>query len=240
MIVTKKWIEKNYNEFNRRYFDGVLPQVKFHTSHSQRRWGYAAYVYDMVNNTVTPYSLTISNYYDTSERVKQNTLLHEMIHIYEYYTYPERFVRHRKHERRYDAHGKFFQTIARRINRDGWNISKYVSYEDLSNARESKVIKVKNNRKQNDAVICVCLGNYTSLMFKTDIPKLNKFQKTLNECNDGIEQQIGKINNITYYTFNNRELSRKRSCIRQLRGWQYTNKEIDYNLSNWNASKICV
>lgn len=120
MKVSKKWIIKNYLEFNKKYFDNKLPIVKFNIDHNKYVFGYADFENDYVNNTIIPYSISISNYYDTPEEVKKNTLLHEMIHIYEYITYPMRFFGNRY--KYYNGHGMFFQMNAALINKDGWNI----------------------------------------------------------------------------------------------------------------------
>ena len=240
MIVTKDWIKQNYCKFNRIYFDGVLPMVKFKTSRAEHNWGYATYMFDVQKNTVIPYSITISNYYDSPEWVKQNTLLHEMIHIYEYYVYPERFIKHKKYSRRYDAHGLFFQQIANRINRDGWNVSKYVDSSSVNESQLSSKTIANNNKKINRAVICVCRAKDTSFLFKTDIKKINDVNKTLHRDKSYIEFRIGKINDIKYYKFDNPQLAKKSSCVTQLRGHFVSNKKIDEHLKIWNAQQISV
>ena len=182
----------------------------------------------------------MSNYYDSPEKVKQNTLLHEMIHIYEYYTHPERFIKHRKYSRRYDAHGLFFQQIANRINRDGWNISKYVDMSAIDSSRISSKTIANNNKKINQALICVCRAKDTSFMFKTDVNKINKVNDTLRRDMPYIEIRIGKINNVKYYKFDNPQLAKKSSCVTQLKGNFINNKKIDEQLKIWNAEQIAV
>ena len=67
MIVTKSWIENNYNKYNNLYFGGVLPNIEFKISRSKRTWGYAAYTYNRFTSKVTPISITIANYFDSPE-----------------------------------------------------------------------------------------------------------------------------------------------------------------------------
>ena len=43
MIVTKSWIENNYNKYNNLYFGDVLPKIEFKISRSKKTWGYATY-----------------------------------------------------------------------------------------------------------------------------------------------------------------------------------------------------
>ena len=93
MLVTKNWIEKNYNKFNKLYWDGKLPVIEFKINRSRNTWGFASFRYDFMNDTIIPLAITMSNYYDSPENVKIQTLLHEMIHIADYTFQPEHFIR---------------------------------------------------------------------------------------------------------------------------------------------------
>lgn len=123
MKISKKWIIRNYIEFNKKYFDNSLPFVRFFINNSKTMYGYAYFLYDE-NNNIKPYSITMSNYFDESEYENKNTLLHEMIHIYEYITFPKRFAWPKA--KTYNAHGMFFEMKAALINKDGWHIVKTV------------------------------------------------------------------------------------------------------------------
>ena len=92
MLVTKNWIEKNYNKFNKLYWDGKLPVIEFKINRSRNTWGFASFRYDFMNDTIIPLAITMSNYYDSPENVKIQTLLHEMIHIADYTFQPEHFI----------------------------------------------------------------------------------------------------------------------------------------------------
>ena len=124
MFVNKKWIIKNYIEFNKKYFDNSLPLVRFYINYSKDTYGFAYFLYDYENNTIKPESITMSNYFNESEYENKNTLLHEMIHIYEYITYPKRFMWPKV--KKYNAHGMFFEMKAALINKDGWHIVKSI------------------------------------------------------------------------------------------------------------------
>ena len=91
MLVTVSWIESNYRKYNKLYFGGILPSIKFKISRSKKTWGYASYTYNRIRNTVNPEAITISNYFDSPEDVKLTTLLHEMIHISVYPSNPRHF-----------------------------------------------------------------------------------------------------------------------------------------------------
>lgn len=129
MLVDVEWISRNYDYFNNLLWGGDLPSCKFATNMSKRTWGYASYTINRVTKELYNFGITLSNYWDSPEEVKQNTLIHEMIHIADYYFHPEHFT----NRRRYDAHGaEFFLKEAERIRPYGFDITKYVSQEQKS------------------------------------------------------------------------------------------------------------
>ena len=92
MLVTRNWIEKNYNKFNQELWNGMLPNINFVVSRASKTWGCAYYKFDWKNDTIIPEKIAISNYYDSPENVKIQTLLHEMIHIADYTFHPEQVI----------------------------------------------------------------------------------------------------------------------------------------------------
>ena len=62
----------------------MLPNINFVVSRARNSWGMAYYKFDWKNDTIIPEKIAISNYYDSPENVKIQTLLHEMIHIADY------------------------------------------------------------------------------------------------------------------------------------------------------------
>ena len=97
MIVTTEWMSSKYNEFNLKYWDGALPRIDFKTNKSSKTWGFASYRLNVNADrrsyqSITPVCITMSNYYDSDEWVKENVMLHEMIHIADYYFHPEHFL----------------------------------------------------------------------------------------------------------------------------------------------------
>ena len=130
MIVTTTWIEHNYTTFNNLYWNGMLPNISFKISRSRNNWGFASFRYDFMNNTIVPLAITMSNYYDSPENVKIQTLLHEMIHIADYTFHPEHFIcnGYKVSARLYDAHGYWFNAEAKRLtNESGYKIANHVT-----------------------------------------------------------------------------------------------------------------
>lgn len=158
MIVTTKWMKEKYDEFNARYFEGKLPNIQFKVNNTNSRWGTASYHYSLSRGTITPTEIKMSNYHDSPEKVKINTLLHEMIHIADYTFHPEHFlVRDRwtgKYKRRrYDAHGPiFFLPEAARLNKDGWGIDAHVTQDEIESSTLSADNQMKLDKKKRTGV----------------------------------------------------------------------------------------
>ena len=218
MIVTTSWIEYNYNKFNKLYFGDTLPSISFKTSRSKKTWGYASYKYDFINSTIIPLSITISNYYDSPEDVKIQTLLHEMIHIEDYFWHPEHFIRNGKKitGHYYDAHGNWFMNEANRITEEsGYKIANHVTHEEVGRSCLSVRSQRLADNKLKDARIIVASDNCSYWIFKTDIYKINTVVKL-------IKYQLPHMKKITEYTTNNSSLASRRSCNTKLSGWHYS------------------
>ena len=156
MLVDVEWISRNYDYFNNLLWGGELPRCTFNTNMSRQTWGYASYKMNRITKELYDFGITISNYHDSPEEVKQNTLIHEMIHIADYYFHPEHFT----NRRRYDAHGpEFFLKEAARITPYGYDIQKYVSQEQQSVSQLNPTVKKNLERKATKGTP---IGLYTS------------------------------------------------------------------------------
>ena len=236
MLITKQWIEKNYNKFNEELFGGRLPNIQFKVNHSKNSCGFASYKYDYPNNTIIPQAITLSNYYDSPENVKLNTLLHEMIHIADYTFHPEHFIKNgrRVSGHRYDAHGWWFKNEAKRIEQFGWIITKHITKEEEEVSKLSDNSKRCLDKRKNDAILCVVHGTTgMNFYFKTDIYKIKTIKSTIKKYKF---YHIGDIRKIEFYTFNDDELSSLRSCGKRLTGWFANNKELLEKLENIKAT----
>ncbi len=238
MIVTIAWIEKNYNKFNNLYWNGMLPNILFKTSRSRNTWGYASFRYDYKNSTIIPEAITMSNYYDSPENVKIQTLLHEMIHIADYTFHPEHFICNgrRVTGHTYDAHGYWFKAEAKRIEKFGWIIAKHVAKEEMVCSKLSVRSEKCAERKQNAAILCVVYGTSgTNFYFKTDIYKIKNLKSTIKSYTF---YRIGDVKKVKYYTFNDIKLAEMRSCGVRLRGWFADNIQTMQKLKDIKATEI--
>ena len=220
MIVTINWIEKKYNQFNDLYFGGTLPTVKFKINRSKNSWGFASFIFDWENDTVIPECITMSNYYDSPENVKIQTLLHEMIHIEDYLWHPEHFIKNHRRvsSRQYDAHGEWFMNEAKRITEEsGYKIDKRVTDEEMSVSNISKSVKRNLENRKNTALICAVTGtNGVIFYFKTDIYKVSYLKSILKTMK---WYRFEEVKSIKFYTFDDPYLAEMRSCTKSIKGW---------------------
>lgn len=112
MELTLDYIKTNFDKFNGKYFDGCLVIPKFKIVYVKSYLG--RFAWKKVNGGKSDYTISISGMLDRSDNDFCNTILHEMIHLYIHqYGVPDN-----------GSHGRVFQRVAKRINADGWNISR--------------------------------------------------------------------------------------------------------------------
>lgn len=224
MLVTENWISENYNKYNNLCWDGKLPNIKFKISRARKTWGFAGFKYDYKNNGIIPTVIAISNYYDSPEEVKINTLLHEMIHIADYTFNPHHFVQNHRpvSGHYYDAHGAWFNSECIRLQKFGFNVTNKVEKYEVKASRMSDKAKQLEINKANHALICVVYGTNCNFYFKTDTWKVNYLKRTLKNKR---WYRIGEVRKIRYYTFKDAKLSTMRSCAKNPRGWWADNHD---------------
>lgn len=122
MKLTQEWIKEQFVRFNGDYFGGALPRPRFGISHGRTRLGTLTFRWKEVRNGLLPtqvkrvphsHVIRLSDYYEQSERDYQNTLLHEMIHLYISVNLIEDT----------SSHGKVFTEWMEKLNKLGWNIT---------------------------------------------------------------------------------------------------------------------
>jgi len=238
MIVTVDWIEKNYNKFNELYWNGELPKISFKISRSRNTWGFASFRYNYRLSTITPMCITISNYYDSPEDVKLNTLLHEMIHIADYTFNPFHYILNgrRVSGHHYDPHGYWFKKEASRIEKFGWNITKNITKEEEAVSSLSQNTQKLIARKKNIALVGVITGNNgMNFYFKTDIYKVKQIvNETVYNYNF---YKLNGMKRIKFYTFKDDNLVNCRSCCTSLRGWFLTRENMMNKLQSIKATE---
>lgn len=131
MVLTINFIENSFEKYNVLYFNGLLKKPIFKITNSKRRLGCLSTRYLPFKNE---YTLSVSKYYDRTEKQYDNTIIHEMIHLY---ISQMGIVDN-------GSHGRVFKQHCARINQYGWNLSRCTDASQWELTNESK--KREENR----------------------------------------------------------------------------------------------
>ena len=221
MLVTIDWIRERYNKFNKMYFFDKLPKdLEFKISRSKDTWGEAAFNVNLRLNTITPAFISLSNYYDSPEYVKENTLIHEMIHVYDYVTNPQHYIIMHKRNRRYNSHGTWFKNECKRLAQYGYDIQENITEEQEKCSTLSKSARLNLELKKNTTVICAAFGDNGRVWYcKTNIANSSKIMKKIESLKNIISDYVGSIEQIKMYRTTSEKYAQMRSCNTRLVGW---------------------
>ncbi len=102
------FIKDRFRKFNREIFADCLPEISLRIGNSRRTMGTLRYRKSqrLGKTAYSDFTLTVSSCFDLPECVIEDTLIHEMIHLYI-------IVNHLKDT---SAHGKVFRTLMGTIN----------------------------------------------------------------------------------------------------------------------------
>lgn len=129
MELTKEFLKRKFNEFNKEFFNNSLPLITLVINRTRNQFG--AYWFTRTSNKhEIPDKITISKYYDRTEKEICETLIHEMIHYY---------LSINNIARNCDPHGYYFIRLAKEI-------SKKSDYE--ISVHSSSVGKISLNAKR--------------------------------------------------------------------------------------------
>jgi len=168
ITVTPEWMRSTYERFNKEYWGGELPNnISFKLNgRLKRAFARASYKYskweDLGNGKYIAHLTEILGIEFSTGRkgetwVFENTMLHEMIHIADYYYHPEHFAilwengRQRSAFRKggYDAHGAdFFLKEAQRLLQYGWTVNTKVTKEENQALQLSDEYVEKQKKKE--------------------------------------------------------------------------------------------
>ena len=130
MELTIDFIKERFNRFNAEYFSNRLVTPCFEISHCRRSLG-------DFRNARTYYRIRLSDYYVRSERDFEQTILHEMIHLYQSQTKSSDL-----------KHGKTFKKVASFINnKGGWSISRTTKVERIINPKYADAVKAASTKR---------------------------------------------------------------------------------------------
>ena len=108
MLPTIRLMKQLFHRFNQQYFQGCLPTPEFKISKSSKLYGYCNRLwFKQADGTIEyRYIIACSKYYDYPLEEIENTMLHEMCHLWVFIYYPNTTE---------PSHGPIWQSIANRI-----------------------------------------------------------------------------------------------------------------------------
>ena len=108
MVASQKIIEEFFEKYNQAYFEGKLHVPQFDLLHSFKTCGFFQYTKGgWFDKTIYDPIISITDYYDFTEKQFKDIMCHEMIHYYLAYFGIDRSC----------SHGKEFRKMAERLNR---------------------------------------------------------------------------------------------------------------------------
>lgn len=137
MIVTVEWMEEWFRRFDQDYFGGKLPMPEMGVTRAKTQLGQLSFkrATRWGRTKLYDFKLSISTYYDMTDKQAKSVLLHEMIHYVIGYTGLKDT----------SSHGVVFRGMMDSLNRKyGWDIRVMTStkgWKVSEAARERKVAK---------------------------------------------------------------------------------------------------
>jgi hypothetical protein len=223
MKVNVEWMKVTYDKFNKMYWGGSLPSDLSFSLNGRLKSTFAKAVciytdwQEQPDGTYTSeikeiVGIEFSTMNEGEVWVFENTMLHEMIHIADFYFHPEHFSLIYKNGRTcsnfkkggYDTHGNiFFLKEAARLSQYGWNIEKMVTAEEeaslrltsdyeekIKKNRETKIRKQKKERERYNLLRSTieAFNEKGAVLTKYIANKTNNFTQPMPDCAINIGQ----------------------------------------------------
>ena len=141
MTLTISYISEKFEKYNNLYFNGSLKTPKFKISNSKRALGTLSISrrLNFYGGYTKEHTISISKYYDRTEKQYDNTLIHEMIHLY---ISQNDIIDN-------GSHGRRFKAECARINKYGWDLSRTT---DISGWKLSEEAQKRLDNKLSNAM----------------------------------------------------------------------------------------
>lgn len=110
MALTLDFIREQFNVINNNHFEGKLLTPRFEITHVKSYLGQYHWQYSYDSRIFIDSVIRISDMFDRSDADIINTIAHESIHLY---------IRQNKIKDTRQHHGRVFNTIADRLNKEG-------------------------------------------------------------------------------------------------------------------------
>lgn len=144
MIVTIDFMKKAFEQFNKEFFKNILPTPTFELNKDSTNMGTCARLNRLHadGSSYYKYVINISTYFDCPQIEHENTMIHEMCHLWVFITHPNTTE---------SSHGPIWQSIANKVT----NASKYkyvISAKSLCPELATNDDVARNGYKSTDVI----------------------------------------------------------------------------------------
>lgn len=207
MTLTINYIESAFVKYNALYFNGVLRKPTFRITNSKRQLG-------TLQTRRSPFgtksfTLSVSNYWDRTEKQYDNTIIHEMIHQYI----------HQMDIIDNGSHGRHFKAECARINKYGWDLSRTTDTSGWKLSNESQ--KRETNRLTNASYSIIVYKEPLGTQFLFRVSKGNE-KMFYNYLKDTCKYEC------KLFTSNDTIFDKLPSCRSRIRGRRLESNEVTY------------
>ena len=206
MKLTISYIESAFNKYNALYFNGVLRRPSFKITNSKCRLGTLATRVSPFGTKV--HTLSISKYYDRTEKQYDNTIIHEMIHLY---ISQMNIIDN-------GSHGRRFKAECARINKYGWNLSRTTDASDWKLSEEAQKQEKKRLANASYNVIVYKESPHSQFILRVSNGNENRYMEHLKKY--GYEVKLFKTNDVVF--------EKLPCCRNRIRGRRLYGHELEF------------
>jgi hypothetical protein len=214
MTLTISYISEKFEKYNNLYFNGSLKTPKFKISNSKRALGTLSISrrLNFYGGYTKEHTISISKYYDRTEKQYDNTLIHEMIHLY---ISQNDIIDN-------GSHGRRFKAECARINKYGWDLSRTTDTSGWKLSEEAQ--KRLDNKLSNATYEIIVYQMYdtdnTQFIFKVAKGKaLNYYNHLKYKC---------KAVKVKYFKSNDNIFESLPTCRCRIRGRRIDKNDMVY------------
>jgi len=206
MALTTSFIAEQFALINKKYFNNELLTPRFEITHVKSYLGQYHWKYSYDSRIFADSVIRISDMFDRNDADITNTIAHEMIHLY---------IRQNKIRDTRPHHGRVFNSIADRLNREGgFHIARTDSVEGCG---------LRNKNQRTEYIIAAFYSGTSGKYFQFRIN--NKY---LNYYLTRFERYPEHYKNvIVYKSTDDKKFAHYTQCYKSVRGYYISKKEYD-------------
>ena len=153
-MLTLDFIRENFEKINQRHFGNELMMPRFEITHVKSYLGQYHWRYGYDDRLFADSVIRISDLFNRSDKDIINTIAHEMIHLY---------IRQNKIRDTRPHHGRVFNSIADRLNREGgFHIARTDSVAGCG---------LRHNSGKTEFIVCCYYSNNLKTYFRFVVNK---------------------------------------------------------------------